>query len=276
MNWVQRAQVHLGTLVTIRIGSDADAPNLQAAFDQAFAVISHVSRVMSAHDPASDLGRLARAQPGEPLALDPHTLAVIRLAHYWQQASAGAFNPVRAAMALAHRRAAFAGLQPPLQAHWPAWEVCDGGLLRVGSPLWLDLGGLAKGYAVDQAIATLQACGVTHALVNAGGDLRAIGPVAWPVQAQHQGPSSGRQAVRTLRRLRNAALATSAVQGQGTAFVSSRPQRGQRPTWQACTVMAADCASADALTKWAMQALPGSPRLARVLRRHGAHVWRSA
>jgi thiamine biosynthesis lipoprotein len=39
----------------------------------------------------------------------------------------------------------------------------------------IDLGAYAKGYAVDQAIAYLRGVGITNALVNAGGDLRAIG-----------------------------------------------------------------------------------------------------
>lgn len=40
---------------------------------------------------------------------------------------------------------------------------------------WLDLGGYAKGLAVDRAVAALRARGVRDALVNAGGDVRAIG-----------------------------------------------------------------------------------------------------
>lgn len=39
----------------------------------------------------------------------------------------------------------------------------------------LDLGGIAKGYAVDRAIESLQSIGITNAMVKAGGDLRIIG-----------------------------------------------------------------------------------------------------
>ena len=52
----------------------------------------------------------------------------------------------------------------------------DGELLRSRNPqLWLDFGGIAKGYAVDRAIERLRARGVQNAIVNAGGNLRAIG-----------------------------------------------------------------------------------------------------
>ena len=41
--------------------------------------------------------------------------------------------------------------------------------------IWLDFGGIAKGYAIDQAIQTLGDYGVDNAIINAGGDLRSIG-----------------------------------------------------------------------------------------------------
>lgn len=48
-------------------------------------------------------------------------------------------------------------------------------LLTAPPGTWLDLGGFAKGIAVDEAIASLRALGIDNAIVNAGGDLRAIG-----------------------------------------------------------------------------------------------------
>jgi len=41
--------------------------------------------------------------------------------------------------------------------------------------IWLDYGGVAKGYAIDKAINTLKSFGIENAIVNAGGDLRSIG-----------------------------------------------------------------------------------------------------
>ena len=54
--------------------------------------------------------------------------------------------------------------------------------------LQLDLGGIAKGYGIDQAINTLKLMGIKHAIINAGGDLRAIGrhdDRAWNIGVQH-------------------------------------------------------------------------------------------
>jgi hypothetical protein len=48
--------------------------------------------------------------------------------------------------------------------------------IKFRKPLWLDLGGIAKGFAVDVAMATLRARGVREGTVSAGGDLRTMGP----------------------------------------------------------------------------------------------------
>ena len=65
----------------------------------------------------------------------------------------------------------------------------DGIRLRADNPhIQLDLGGIAKGYGIDQAIATLQTMGIDDAIINAGGDLRAIGQHEdrpWSIGIQH-------------------------------------------------------------------------------------------
>jgi thiamine biosynthesis lipoprotein len=74
----------------------------------------------------------------------------------------------------------------------------------------LDLGGIAKGYAIDQAIAILREHGVIMALVNAGGDIRCLGTKAdgtpWRVGIQHPREKTEISGVVSLR---DAAVATS-------------------------------------------------------------------
>ncbi len=69
-----------------------------------------------------------------------------------------------------------------------AWSLEQG--IRLPEPgMAFDLGGIAKGYAIDQAIAILREHGVIMALVNAGGDIRVFGTKAdgtpWRVGIQH-------------------------------------------------------------------------------------------
>ena len=191
MTIYSRAQALLGTLVTMDLPDHLPHDRADEAVAAAFAVIREISHCMSAHDPRSDLGRISRAQPGEMLCVNPHTVTVLKAAIYWHHLSAGAFHPVRAAQIL-QRQSKRPALATP---HVTSDELHDLQLqsdnrLRVCQPVALDLGGIAKGYAVDQALAVLQAYGLTRARINAGGDIGLLGTGHQNVAIRHahQGP----------------------------------------------------------------------------------------
>jgi thiamine biosynthesis lipoprotein len=267
---LQRARPLLGTLVSVQLPvEDGDMRAAEAAMAQAFAAVARIHCSMSAHEPGSDLARLASAPAGVPLVLDPHTVAVLRLAQHWHRVSRGAFDPQGAGIALARQ-----GKRPALHGA-PSQSGSLRGLQWLGDhtilpdgPLALDLGGIAKGYAVDQAVAALRAAGRACGVVNAGGDLRAFGTRPWPIEVQHPAV-----AVRTRRllRLREGAVASSVAAGNAE-FVATR--RGAA-RWRCGTVLARDCATADALTKWALQDPEPSLALRRALREAGARLWRN-
>ncbi len=279
---VQRARPLLGTLVSIQVRTATpaltteplDMAGVHSVVDKAFAVMQDIEQAMSAHRLDSDLARLARAVPGGELQVSTHTVAVLRLAHYWHRISLGAFDPVRAANRLsAHgMRPAFRGVALAPGVSLQALTILADDRVQVAQPLRLDLGGIAKGYAVDCAIAALNAGGIATALVNAGGDLRACGAWAWPVQIRSASAPLRSSRLKGLRALSHGALATSAGASSNIEFVPTARLRSA-PAWSTCTVRAPDCVTADALTKWGLQAAPGSPRLQRVLRRHGAAMW---
>ena len=262
---VRRARPLLGTRVSVQVRGGGTGAH--AAIEAAFSEIALIHRLMSAHTQDSDLAKLARARSGERITLHPHTIAVLRLAQAWHRASAGAFDAQRAG-----ERLAALGRRPGLVSTAVGGRLADlqfeEGAVRVAAPLRLDLGGIAKGYAVDQAVAVLQSHGIVSGLVNAGGDLRAFGPHAWRVDVQH--PDVWARTQRLLR-LRDAAIATSVHDVQTSDFVATR----RRPAaWRRCTVLARDCASADALTKWALQQPAPSLQLRAALTRAGARLWR--
>ncbi len=290
---VRRAQPLLGTLVTLVLEPVADVADdrahLQTAAAAAFAAVAHVGRVMSAHCMRSDLARLARIEAGcsALIPLDPHTVRVLRAAQHWQRLSTGAFDPQAAARPLAA-----AGLRPALTS--VAADACGrlaqlrfAGVDQVlaDGPLALDLGGIAKGYAVDLAVETLQRLGVASGLVNAGGDMRAFGPRRWPIAVTSRG--AARAPIDGPQTLCHAALATSEAGWSGSELIATarlgsrwRAQRGHArydDTSRWCTVQAPDCIRADALTKWALQAdsRAASVRLKRVLRANRAVLWQS-
>lgn len=263
---IARARSLLGTLVTVHVVATPGIDTL-GAIDAAFEVMANIHDRMSAHSQDSDLAHLAHASAGERVPVHPHTASVLRLARHWRAVSGGAFDPQAAAQALAQR-----GCRPGIAKAAQALGTLAGSEIGtesvlVDGPLALDLGGIAKGFAVDQAVGVLRSLGVAHGLVNAGGDLRAFGDRSWPVEVRH--PVAWTR-TRRLLRLREGAVASSAA-SVDTDFVQTR--RRHHP-WNRCTVLARDCATADALTKWALQAPVHSVQWRAALGRAGAKVWR--
>ena len=280
---VQRARPMLGTLVVLQVRlvqavvpSGQQLEDIHAVMEMAFCVILDIEHAMSAHSPVSDLARLARATPGDEITLSHHTVAVLRLAKYWYQASLGAFDPSFAADKLAawNVRPAFRGLAFTRKATLRDLSVVADDAVRLQCPVRLDFGGIAKGYAVDQALSVLIGCGLTNVLVNAGGDLRASGEWGWPVRVRSPGTPTHSRSLKGLRRVRNAAVATSTGANTNVEFVRTTRLRFA-PHWNSCTVHAPDCVTADALTKWGLQSDAKSPRLERILRVHRATMWRA-
>jgi len=136
----------------------------------------------------STLSRINQLLPaGEFISIGPSVIPLIRRGKEFAQLSGNRFNP---AIGQLIRLWGFASDDlpkgpPPSAADIqalldqnPTMEdlVLDGVQLKSSNPaVRLDFGGFAKGYAVDMAIDHLKELGITNAIVNAGGDLRAIG-----------------------------------------------------------------------------------------------------
>lgn len=248
---MRRARPLLGTVV--EIAAEGEAHTLPKAIEAAFAAIAGVQRLMSFHDSGSDLSRINAAAAGLEIAVDRQTFRVLEFAHELSDASDGAFDvtiapslvesgflPERAGEPIL-RGATYRDLQI-LPGHRVCWR-------RKG---WADLGGIAKGYAVDCAVAALRSEGVTTAVVNAGGDLRCFGQPQ-PIYVRH--PSVPESLV-SLDRLTDSAVATSAGYFSRTEKDGREvdplvdPEQGRCTTWDASiSVVASDGMTADALTK---------------------------
>lgn len=114
----------------------------------------------------------------------PTLAAITRLALGLQDATAGAFDPTLGAelVALGYdrsfeqiRRSPRPAVLPMTRSRSPTRVSVDGDHVRLDGPGTLDLGGIAKGYAVDRVLDLLLARGATVALVDGGGDLRGAG-----------------------------------------------------------------------------------------------------
>jgi thiamine biosynthesis lipoprotein len=242
----------LGTLVEIR--ASGEASKVAKALAEAFEAVDRVQRLMSFHADDSDVSRINAAAPGEAIAIHADTFDVLSAAHLIGELSGGAFDVATAPILV---RGGF--LPPPrqesreaIQASFRDLELLPPNQVRWHRPGWIDLGGIAKGYAVDRAVAALQAQGVECGVVNAGGDLRCFGdPQPIYVRAAHR-PTN----LVFLGTLMDAAIATSAGyfcqrdSGRGTVNPLVDPHAAACIRWEhSISVAAADCMTADALTK---------------------------
>jgi FAD:protein FMN transferase len=265
---IARAEVWLGTLVEIALPSEEAT---DARFVAGFAAIAHVHRRMSAHDPASDLGRIARGAHRRAIVVDRETYAVLELALELWRSTQGLFDvtvaPCLAEEGLLPAHAAGMGARC---ARMSALRLESGFRVRAECPIAVDLGGIAKGHAVDCAVAALREAGARAGVVNAGGDLRAFGAGDWtPVRVRH--PARPAVAIPLLD-LREAAVATSGDYFRGGAMALVDPRtRALRPYGTGVTVVAPTCVLADALTK--IVALDAA-RAPSILRRFGAEAFR--
>ncbi len=254
----RRCRPLLGTFVEI-------AADRLEFIEAGFEAIATVHTLMSAHQPGSDLSRLNRCGLDGPVPLHPWTAAVLRRALHWSDASDGAFDPtLGGGMQTAGLIPRHPGQpEPDPQASWRDVAL-DGDRARLRRACVVDLGGIAKGFAVDRAVWAMTAAGASRGLVNAGGDLFGFGDMNWTVTAAS--PRSRRPTARL--RVRDAAVATSALL-PGRRGGAHLPRRGR--SWSGATVVAASAMDADALTK---VVLAGGPQVSACLRSARARAFR--
>ncbi len=263
----RRAQPWLGTLVEVTLADALGDAATACAFDAAFTAVAEVHRLMSYHDAASDVAQINRMAVGSVIRVDAHTANVIRMALHLNAVTDGLFDIGCASKLvewgyLPGSTEKIAETSSGNAAHLISLHIDDAGNVRKIAPVPIDLGGIAKGYAVDTAINALQALGVASACVNAGGDLRVFGENAYPVMIRD--PRAPTQIAARIE-LKNAALATS-----GSYFSQKTVLGHKRSALVNCesgnalvdsvsaTVQAADCMTADALTKLVL--LSADPR----------------
>jgi len=268
---MRRARPLLGTLVEITAEAAADI--LPDAIEAAFASIEEVQLLMSFHDPHSDVSRINDAAAGCEVDIDPHTFGVLAFARRLSDLSEGAFDVTMAPILVANQ---FLPERRPeaisADTNYLDLDLLPDNCARWRRKGWIDLGGIAKGYALDCAVAALRWYGVATGVVNAGGDLRCFGEPQ-PIHVRHpDAPTT----LMHLGWLADAALASSAGYFSGINAGNRRidplvdPKRGCCTSWDASfSVVAADGMTADALTKVIRLAPDAAPG---VLDRFGAQA----
>ena len=268
----------MGTLLALSLPALAGHRWAEAAF----AVATACERVMSRHDPDSDLSRVNRLAGRSRLFRSPALAATLRAARAWAARTEGGFDPTVAPLLDAWRAGGRRGAGPARswvgaarrRVGWRAITVRGErvGLARGGAVL--DLGAFGKGVTLDRITRMLRRQRCATALLNFGeSSLAAIGQPPrgpWRVLLRH--PAGGFVGE---FRLRDGACSTSGTRGQtwGRRRVShlvdprsGRPLRGVAQV----TVLARSAAKAEALST-ALLVL-GRPALAAAARRFRVDV----
>jgi len=259
---VQREQLLMGTTVSITIAG-VDPDRADHAADRAFGEIRRIESIMSTYRPESEISRLNAAAGKSWTTVSPELRLVIEAGLRFGALSGGAFDiTVKPLLRIWHIEKSG---RPPRQQRidnllplvdYRTVQIDEAGRIRLPKPgMAIVLGGIAKGYAVDRAIGILQQEGVENAIVNAGGDLRAIGrrSASRPWRVGIQAPRRRDQQMADLS-LTNRAVATSGDYErfyiyQGVRYHHILDPRTGRParSCRSVTVIAPTTMEADAL-----------------------------
>ncbi len=251
-----------GMATTFRIACYAeDKAAAELATEACFQRIAKLNALFTDYDPTSELMRLCAPEVKYPMRVSAEMYDILTRAVKLAEQTQGAFDPTCGHLSQLWRRAKRHGKLPPADRLAKAVEATDwrritlhaemSGVTLVPGTL-LDLGGIAKGYAADECLRVLKKHGITRAVVIAGGDT-AVGDAppgesGWEVTLRTDSKHE------TQIRLANRCVSTSGdlyqfteIEGRRYSHIIS-PETGLGLTERvACSVLAPDCTTSDAL-----------------------------
>lgn len=244
-----RCKPLLGTFVEIRIEGELQSSKV---LNEAFLAIEQVQSLMGFHNPGSELSQINARSYLEPVHIHPWTAEVISIAKEVFQLSNGLFNCgighllVEADLLPKHvclGAHAFGGIEDVL--------FLEPNLVYSTVPPCLDLGGIAKGYAVDRAVEILLAGGIQSGSVNAGGDLRVFGDCSQDIHIRN--PANPHELIH-IGNIRKGAIATSSLyfskrDADAKSYLVNPLNQEHLEFSESYSVIANQCVYADALTK---------------------------
>jgi thiamine biosynthesis lipoprotein len=244
-----------------------DAATAKAAADAAFERVAVLNSILSDYDPDSELSRLSRTSgSGRAVPVSRDLWSVLERAQALAQQTEGAFDVTCGPLVNVWRRARRKQELPSealiaerrARVGWrkmrldPAAQTVE----LLVPEMRLDCGAIAKGYAVDAALAVLRERGITSALVAGSGDMAASaappGQAGWKIEVAAL-DAPGAPPPRVVR-LKDSAIATSGDLFQHVEISGTRyshivdPRTGLGLTDHSLvSVLAPDCFTADSL-----------------------------
>jgi thiamine biosynthesis lipoprotein len=180
--WLAREEPIMGTRVAVEVWHE-DAAAASAAIDAVIAEMHRIDALMSVYKPESRLSEVNRDAATRPVKVEPELAMLIARALEFSELSGGAFDITYASVGYlydyrAHKHPTESQIRTALPAiNWRHVVVdLEASTVRFTQPgVRIDLGGIAKGHAVDSGIAILGGHGIKNGTVTAGGDTRVLG-----------------------------------------------------------------------------------------------------
>lgn len=194
--WVSRVDDGImGTRMTVEVWADSRVQGEQA-IDAVLNEMRRLDEAMSTYKPASEVSRVNAQAARQPVKISKELFDLLVQAVEFSRITHGAFDITYASVGFMydfrqHEKPSEQQIKSALPAVNYRHLLLDARqqTIRFSQPgVRIDLGGIAKGYAVDRGIALLQARGISHASVTAGGDSRIIGDrfgKPWVVGIRH-------------------------------------------------------------------------------------------
>jgi FAD:protein FMN transferase len=181
--WLTRTEDGImGTRIVVELWADERAAG-ESAIDAVMDEMRRIDASMSTFKPDSEVSRVNALAAQEPVKISAELFELLNTAIEYSRITEGAFDITYASVGFMYDfRARIHPDEKQIAAALPAvnyrhllLDRATGTVRYSQAGVRIDLGGIAKGYAVDRGIGILQRRGFKHALVSAGGDSRIIG-----------------------------------------------------------------------------------------------------
>ena len=180
--WFKDARGIMGTNIEVDLW-DTDVIHAKGCIEDVMGEMEHINQEMSPYIKTSELYKVNQLAAKQPVKISQEMFDLIKRSFYFSEISHGAFDITYASIGYRYdyrkhimpSDSQIKAALPEISYRHIQLDAKDRTIRFTVPGVRIDLGGIAKGYAVDRSIDSLRKCGITDAMVTAGGDSRIIG-----------------------------------------------------------------------------------------------------
>ncbi len=191
--WYEQQRDLMGTRISVELWH-ADESTARACSERVFAEMRRIEAAMSPYIDSSELSYINNNAAIAAVDISDEMARLIEKSLYFSELSDGAFDITYASIGYAYdyrarKRPSETAIARSLDAiDYHHLELSANRIRFRNGKVRIDLGGIAKGYAVDRAVQIVRGCGIVQAMISAGGDSRIVGDRGgrpWMIGIQH-------------------------------------------------------------------------------------------